>query len=146
VRERANAVVSELLERLGRDGVRELELRRDGMRVRVEAVPGPAAAAAVPGASPAPPGGLTAAAPPQPGTEARTVNAPLTGIFYRAPSPQAPPLVQVGSVIAAGDVIGLIEAMKLFNEIRSTAAGRVKRVVAENGQLVRAHQPLLELE
>ena len=48
--------------------------------------------------------------------------------------------------INKGDVIALIEAMKLFNEIRSTAGGKVKRIFAENGQLVRAHQPLVELE
>jgi acetyl-CoA carboxylase biotin carboxyl carrier protein len=52
----------------------------------------------------------------------------------------------VGSNVGAGDVIGLIEAMKLFNEIRSTVSGRVGRIFAENGQLVRAHQPLLEVE
>ena len=45
-----------------------------------------------------------------------------------------------------GEVIGLIEAMKLFNEIRSTASGRVRRIFADSGQLVRAHQPLIELE
>ncbi|MBM4435076.1 MAG: acetyl-CoA carboxylase, biotin carboxyl carrier protein, partial [Chloroflexi bacterium] len=65
---------------------------------------------------------------------------------YRSPSPQAPPFVQVGSVVSAGDVVGLIEAMKLFNEVRSTMSGRVRRIVAENGQLVRAHAPLIELE
>jgi len=52
----------------------------------------------------------------------------------------------VGSNVAAGEVIGLIEAMKLFNEIRSTAGGKVRRIFIENGQLVRAHQPLIELE
>ena len=75
-----------------------------------------------------------------------TVNAPLTGVFYRSPTPQAPPFVQIGAVVNKGDVIALIEAMKLFNEIRSTAGGKVRRIFAENGQLVRAHQPLLELE
>ena len=74
------------------------------------------------------------------------MNAPLTGLFYRSPSPQAQPYVQIGSQVTQGDVIGLIEAMKLFNEIRATATGRVRRIFAENGQLVRAHQPLLELE
>ena len=54
--------------------------------------------------------------------------------------------MQVGAAVSVGDVVGLIEAMKLFNEVRSTVAGRVKRVIAENGQLVRAHQPLYELE
>ena len=52
----------------------------------------------------------------------------------------------VGSVVNPGDVIGLIEAMKLFNEIRSTKSGRVRRIAAENGQLVRAHQLLMELD
>ena len=82
--------------------------------------------------------------PPKPA--GKTVAAPLTGVFYRSASAQAPPFVQVGSVVSVGDVIGLIEAMKLFNEVRSTVAGRVRRVVAESGKLVRAHQPLVELE
>lgn len=93
------------------------------------------------------PADAPAARPPGPAkAAAKTVNAPLTGIFYRAPSLQGPPFVQAGSVVAVGDVIGLIEAMKLFNEVRSTVAGRVRRVAAENGELVRAHQPLVELE
>jgi acetyl-CoA carboxylase biotin carboxyl carrier protein len=84
------------------------------------------------------------AAPPA--AKAVEITAPLTGIFYRSASPQAPPFVQVGTAVSVGDVVALIEAMKLFNEVRSTVAGRVKRVAAENGQLVRAHQALFELE
>src|SRR5437762_4857925 len=79
-------------------------------------------------------------------TQAPTINAPLTGIFYRSPSPQAQAYVQVGSTVGVGEVIGLIEAMKLFNEIHATASGRVSHIFIENGQLVRAHQPLVELE
>ncbi len=87
------------------------------------------------------------AAPAEPARiEYPTVNAPLTGIFYRSATPQAASFTQVGSIVSPGDVIGLIEAMKLFNEIRSQAAGKVRRIMAENGQLVRAHQPLIELE
>jgi acetyl-CoA carboxylase biotin carboxyl carrier protein len=74
------------------------------------------------------------------------VRAPLTGIFYGAPSPGSAPYVRVGGEVAVGQVIGLIEAMKLFNEIKSDLAGRVVRVVAENGQLVKARQPLIEVE
>jgi acetyl-CoA carboxylase biotin carboxyl carrier protein len=88
-------------------------------------------------------GPAAAAAPTR---EYPTVNAPLTGIFYRSPSPQAPAFIQIGSQVAQGEVIGLIEAMKLFNEIRSTAGGKVRRIIVENGQLVRAHQPIIELE
>jgi acetyl-CoA carboxylase biotin carboxyl carrier protein len=79
-------------------------------------------------------------------TDYPTVTAPLTGIFYRSPSPQAAAFVQIGSSVAKGDVIGLIEAMKLFNEIRSNVSGTVRRILIENGQLVRAHQPIIELE
>jgi acetyl-CoA carboxylase biotin carboxyl carrier protein len=72
--------------------------------------------------------------------------APLTGIFYASPAPGSPPYVAVGGEIAVGQVIGLIEAMKLFNEIKSDLAGRVVRVVAESGKLVKAKQPLIEVE
>jgi biotin carboxyl carrier protein len=74
------------------------------------------------------------------------VIAPLTGVFYGAPSPGAAPYVTVGSEVVVGQVIGLIEAMKLFNEIKSDAAGRVVRIHAADGALVRAKQPLIEIE
>jgi acetyl-CoA carboxylase biotin carboxyl carrier protein len=75
-----------------------------------------------------------------------SVKAPLTGIFYSAPGPGSAPYVQVGGEVAIGQVIGLIEAMKLFNEIKSDLAGRVVRVVPESGALVKAKQPLIEVE
>lgn len=144
----ANALAVELLQRLVSDEVQELEVRRGPLRVRVSKAPVAVAAtgsapAQAASASPAP---STAAAPETAAAPRVTVNAPLTGIFYRSPSPQAPAFIQVGSLIAEGDVIGLIEAMKLFNEIRATASGTVRRIVVESGQLVRAHAPLLELE
>jgi acetyl-CoA carboxylase biotin carboxyl carrier protein len=74
------------------------------------------------------------------------VRAPLTGIFYSAPSPGSPPYVAVGREVVVGQVIGLIEAMKLFNEIKSDQAGRVVGVIAEDGALVKAKQPLIEVE
>ena len=96
------------------------------------------------GAAPAS-GGSTpasqAAAPAKP-----SVKAPLTGIFYGAPSPGATAYVAVGDHVAVGQIIGLIEAMKLFNEIKSDLAGRVVRVCADNGALVKAKQPLIEVE
>jgi len=151
VRAEANALVQELLARLDTSNVRELEVTRGTLRVRVskDSAPGAAApvaqgapATATPGPAAAGPSVITA--PSAASTSA--ITAPLTGIFYRSPSPQAPAFVQVGSVVAAGDVIGLIEAMKLFNEIRSTKSGTVRQIVADNGQLVRAHQPLIELD
>ena len=143
VRADANALVTELLERLANDEVSELEVRRGGVRVRV-AKNGGRVAMAPPGVAAA--AHVAPAAPAAPVKELPTVNAPLTGIFYRASSPQTDAFVQVGSIVETGQVIGLIEAMKLFNEIRSTESGRVRRIFAENGQLVRSHQPLLEVE
>jgi acetyl-CoA carboxylase biotin carboxyl carrier protein len=93
-------------------------------------------AAGVAGADPG-----QAAAPERP-----SVRAPLTGIFYASPAPGSAPYVAVGREVAVGQVIGLIEAMKLFNEIKSDLAGRVVRVVAESGTLVKAKQPLIEVE
>ena len=74
------------------------------------------------------------------------MKAPLTGIFYAAPSPGATPYVAVGDHVAVGQVIGLIEAMKLFNEIKSDLDGRVVRICIENGGLVKARQPMIEVE
>ncbi len=137
----ANALVVELLQRLGGEGVQELEVRRGSLRVRVSKDGARAGAHAL---EPVAAGAAGAEAPAR--TDYATVNAPLTGLFYRSPSPQAPPFIQVGSQVDQGDVIGLIEAMKLFNEIRSTASGKVRRIIVESGQLVRAHQPIIELE
>jgi acetyl-CoA carboxylase biotin carboxyl carrier protein len=97
--------------------------------------------AAVDGAAPASP-----AAPPVVAPERPSVKAPLTGIYYGAPSPGATPYVAVGNHVSAGQIIGLIEAMKLFNEIKSDLSGRVVRICAENGALVKAKQPLIEVE
>ena len=89
----------------------------------------------------APSGGGPAAAPARP-----SVTAPLTGVWYGSPAPGSAPFVAVGREVAVGQVIGLIEAMKLFNEIKSDLAGRVVRVIPESGALVKAKQPLIEVE
>jgi acetyl-CoA carboxylase biotin carboxyl carrier protein len=137
--------VTELLQRLGGAEVQELEIRRGPLRVRVSKN-APQAAGAEPVAASAAGAPVGIASPEAPRVIRPTLNAPLTGIFYRSPTPQAPAFIQVGSEVAEGDLIGLIEAMKLFNEIRATAGGTVRRIMIENGQLVRAHQPIIELE
>jgi len=153
VRAEANELVKELLTRLDASGVSELEVTRGTLRVKVTKgqqqsarseiayAPAQAASAAAPLAA----GPAIVSADPAAAT-GNAITAPLTGVFYLSPSPQAPPFVQVGSVVAAGDVIGLIEAMKLFNEIRTTHGGRVRKILATSGQLVRAHAPLIELD
>ena len=90
-------------------------------------------------------GAGSAAAPAPAVVSVLAVRAPLTGIFYASPGPGSPPFVAVGREVVVGQVIGLIEAMKLFNEIKSDQAGQVVRVIAEDGALVKAKQPLIEV-
>ena len=133
-------------------GLDELELEVGDLRVRLVR---PRATAAVQLAAPPPPApvptppaassdGITPFGEPRPGM--RFVSAPLTGVWYPAPSPGARSYVNEGDEITTGQVIGLIEAMKLFNEIKADASGTVKRVLVENGTLVKRKQPLLEID
>jgi acetyl-CoA carboxylase biotin carboxyl carrier protein len=71
------------------------------------------------------------------------VTSPMNGIYYSAPSPNAPSFVKPGESVTAGQVVGLIEAMKVFNEITAPVSGVVDRLVAENGALVEPGEPLL---
>jgi acetyl-CoA carboxylase biotin carboxyl carrier protein len=124
----------------------EVEAGETGIVLRKHAAVAPSVVAIGPATAPA----ADAATPPPveaaPVPMTRFVKAPLTGIFYAASSPTSPPYVTPGQHITVGQVIGLIEAMKLFNEIKSDQAGRVVRVVAETGKLVKAKQPLIEVE
>jgi acetyl-CoA carboxylase biotin carboxyl carrier protein len=81
----------------------------------------------------------------EPAAGMQFVTAPLTGVWYSAPSPGAQPYLQAGGEVSAGQVVGLIEAMKLFNEIKSDVTGTVTRVLVESGTLVKRQQPLLEV-
>jgi acetyl-CoA carboxylase biotin carboxyl carrier protein len=129
-------------------GLDELEVEAGELVVRLvrpREAAGPAPAPAI--AAPAPTSGASPLTPygePAPGM--RFVTAPLTGVWYASPSPGARPYVQEGDEIGAGAVVGLIEAMKLFNEIKSDAAGKVVRVLVERGTLVKRQQPLVEID
>ncbi len=143
------ALLDRLTGLLERSDLSELEVEAGGtgLVLRKPSAFAPPASAGVA----SPPAAETSAAGPtlgDPGAAPSrpSVKAPLTGIFYSAPGPGAAAYVQVGGEVAVGQVIGLIEAMKLFNEIKSDLAGRVIRVVAESGQLVKAKQPLIEVE
>jgi acetyl-CoA carboxylase biotin carboxyl carrier protein len=90
-------------------------------------------------AAPPTPGGAAIAqdaSVPVAGANVTKVLAPLTGVFYRASSPDAVPYVEVGDRVEQGDVLCVLEAMKLFNEIQSDDAGTIVRVVPDNGELV----------
>jgi acetyl-CoA carboxylase biotin carboxyl carrier protein len=81
-----------------------------------------------------------------PARPALTVNAPMVGTFYRSPSPDANPFVDVGDVVKPGQTVCIIEAMKLMNELESEVSGRVVRFLVENGEPVEFGQPLIALE
>ena len=74
------------------------------------------------------------------------VISPLTGVYYSSPSPTEPPFVSPGSFVAVGQVIALVEAMKVFNEVQAEVAGRVREMVAINGEVVQKGDTLIKLE
>ena len=125
-------------------GLEEMEVEAGGITVRLAR---PRAASAAPpagsasGPAPAPTTPFGEAAPGH-----RFITAPLTGVWYPAPSPGARPYLQLDGEVSVGQVVGLIEAMKLFNEIKSDVAGTVSRILADNGTLVKRKQPLFEVK
>ena len=159
-----DAALIEIIDRLAvvadGSGLAEVELSAGGTRVVVRSRSAVQGSHVVMAAAAAPQSLASAAPVPLPtGTKSASaapvsaaapsgsvVNAPLTGIFYAAPSPGAAPLISVGSIVAVGQPIGLIEAMKLFNEIKSDKAGRVVRIIAQDGLLVKAKTPIIEVE
>jgi acetyl-CoA carboxylase biotin carboxyl carrier protein len=144
-------LVDRLAALLDRSELTELEVQVGGTGlvlrkpVAVAPVP-PVSATGTPGAGTAAAGGDSAPVAPAAAPARPSVKAPLTGIWYGSPSPGTAPYVTVGGEIVAGQVVGLIEAMKLFNEIKSDLSGRVARIHAENGKLVKARQPLIEVD
>lgn len=76
----------------------------------------------------------------------KTIDCPMVGVFYVAPSPDAEPYVSVGSTVKKGDVVCIVEAMKLMNEVTATESGVVKEVLVEDGSLVEFGQPLFVIE
>jgi acetyl-CoA carboxylase biotin carboxyl carrier protein len=147
-------LIDRLARLLDRSDLIELEVEAGGtalvLRTPAALVPTTAPVAGASAAEPSPP----VAVGPDSGSDGGaagasrrpSVKAPLTGIFYASPAPGSAPYVQVGGEVAVGQVIGLIEAMKLFNEIKSDLAGRVVRVLPESGTLVKAKQPLVEVD
>ncbi|HSE02865.1 MAG TPA: acetyl-CoA carboxylase biotin carboxyl carrier protein [Methylomirabilota bacterium] len=144
----AGFTIDQVVELAVRHNLAELEVEGAGTRIRIVREHGPAASGSRAEATPA-----ATAALPQPAAEAvestahlLTVEAPMVGTFYRAPKPDAPPFVAEGDVVKEGQILCIVEAMKLMNEIESKVAGRVVKVVVENGQPVEFGQPLFLLE
>ena len=135
--------IRELVRIVQESGVGEIEIEDEGMRVSVRR-------ADEPGAVPVPAAGGVAVAPTVDEitvtAETVRVESPMPGVFYRAPQPGAPPFVEVGDVVAAGQTLCVVEAMKLFNELTADLDGRVRAIHADNGQPVEFGTLLFELD
>ncbi len=141
-----------LVDLVSESNISELEITEAEGKVRI--VKSPAAAAVLAPVLHAPvtlaPPSAGAAAAPESAAEAQpaghVVTSPMVGTFYRASAPGAKPMVEVGQAVKVGDPLGIIEAMKIMNELEADIAGTVTKVLVENGQAVEFGQPLFVIE
>jgi acetyl-CoA carboxylase biotin carboxyl carrier protein len=143
--------VKKLIELLDETGVAEIEIKEGEESVRISRHPSGGTFAMMPqhmtyGPAPASPAAPVAAAAPAAASADQAVTAPMVGTFYSAPAPGAKPFVDIGSEVKAGDVLCIIEAMKMMNQIESDKAGRIVSVLAKNGDPVEFGQPLFVIE
>jgi acetyl-CoA carboxylase biotin carboxyl carrier protein len=130
----------------------ELEVEKDGMRIRlkktssgIETVSGPVLIERERVSSDVPLRTEGSAAE-KPGVKTVEIKAPMVGTFYRSPAPEAPPFVEVGQTIDVGQVICIIEAMKLMNEIKSEVKGKILETLVDNAEPVEFGQPMFLIE
>jgi len=139
-------LIRQLAELLTETGLTEIEVERDDARVRVARN---AVAAPVPPptpATPAPPREAREEKPAEPAVHPGTVHSPIVGTAYRSPEPGAPPFVNVGDVVAEGDTLLIVEAMKTMNQIPAPRAGKVTQILIDDGQPVEYDEPLMVIE
>ncbi|NTU68340.1 MAG: acetyl-CoA carboxylase biotin carboxyl carrier protein [Chlorobiaceae bacterium] len=137
---------SDLDEVIIKEGESEITLRRNSGKVQVIAQPVAAAPAVQAAPAPAAPAQAAAAPASAPASDLLEVRSPIVGTFYSAPSPDSPPFVSAGDKIKPHDVLCIIEAMKLMNEIESEISGTVVDVLVENGQPVEYNQVLFRVQ
>ena len=145
--------IKKLIDLLEESNLAELEIKEGEEVVRLSRVPKNAAPAPAPAApvaavpvAAAPVAAPAAAAVETPAVDAlpagHVVKAPMVGTFYASATPGTPAFVKVGQQVAAGETLGIIEAMKMFNQIEADVAGTVKAILIENGQPVEYGEPL----
>jgi acetyl-CoA carboxylase biotin carboxyl carrier protein len=139
-------MIRELAALLSETDLSEIEIEQDGFRVRVARQRG----YDVPVAAPAPIAASPAPAPANSGQPAKptagTVTSPMVGTAYRAPEPGAKPFVEVGSKVAVGQTLMIVEAMKTMNPIASSVGGTVTAIMVEDGQPVEYGEPLMVIQ
>ena len=147
--------VKKLIELLEESNINEIEIKEGEESVRISRNGGVApqmmmapmaAPAAAPVAAPPMAAAPAAEAPAaEPALSGHVVKSPMVGTFYRSPSPSSPMFVEAGQHVKVGDVICIIEAMKMMNQIESDKAGVVEAILVENGQAVEFDQPLVTI-
>ena len=142
-------LIEEMLQLMESRGLVELEMEHQGLRIRLKkAGPSPQIveySAGVPQPVSPSAAALSAAKLAESGHRI-VIKSPMVGTFYRSPAPDAPPFVEVGQDIDVGQVVCILEAMKLMNEIKSEVAGRIAETLVENGSPVEYGQPLYVVE
>lgn len=142
-------LIEDMLELMERRGLVELEIEQAGLRVRLKkaGASGPQVVEYVAGL-PQPVGHAAASKPAaeEGGGRSIIIKSPMVGSFYRAPAPDAPPFLEIGQDIEPGQVVCIIEAMKLMNEIKAEVRGRVTEILVQNGDPVEFGQPLFAVE
>lgn len=129
------------------EGEESVRISRNSSAVTTYAAPAPAQIAApAPAPAAAAPAEAAPAASESKVNDANAVRSPMVGTFYRSSSPEAAAFVEVGQTVAAGDVICIIEAMKMFNQIEADRSGTVTAILVENGHPVEFDEPLIVIE
>ena len=149
--------VKKLIELLEESNIDEIEIKEGEESVRISRHSAQAAAAAAapppyamppaytppaPAAAPAP---VAEPAPAEPAASGHVVSSPMVGTFYRSPSPTSPSFVEVGQTVKIGDVVCIVEAMKMMNQIEADKAGTIQAILVENGEPVEFDQPLFSI-
>ncbi|MBK51120.1 MAG: acetyl-CoA carboxylase, biotin carboxyl carrier protein [Gammaproteobacteria bacterium] len=144
--------VKKLIELLETSDIAEIEIKEGEEAVRISRSPSVASTVVVPDA-PAVAASATTPAAPAPAeeksipkaTSGHVVSSPMVGTFYRSPSPSSPPFVEVGTHIKAGDVVCIVEAMKMMNQIEAEKAGIIEAILVKDGEPVEFDQPLVTI-
>ena len=146
--------IKKLIDLIQESDVAEIEIQEGEESVRISrnssnAAPMVMAASAMPAQAPAPiaaPAAEIEATPTPANNTNNAVKSPMVGTFFRSSSPEAAPFAEVGQTVAEGDVICIIEAMKMFNQIESDRSGVIKAILVENGHPVEFDEPLIIIE
>jgi acetyl-CoA carboxylase biotin carboxyl carrier protein len=145
--------IKELIALMRRNDLSEFEMEKEGFRIKLKKGTDSSPSHAPAYYAPPPPAQVPAAAPAAPATSGgdakpagRVIKSPTVGTFYSAPTPESNPYVEVGAEVTEDTVIGIIEAMKVMNEIKAETKGIIAEILVENGKPVQFEQPLFRLQ